>query len=232
MVYGGDGGEVGSEAGQDLGLDLFPATKPIRECELARGVHRKEGIGDDFEARESAFADVIGAAGNEPGDFHLGKCGDLRQTRQHKREAGVGSSGEAGDGFGEGVVEEDFVDDEGEVVAETESLQLVAFDGVRGMAGRVVGMDEQNGSGARGDASFEFCEVDPPAEVVKQRVGLEDDVVKAGEEVEERVTGLGDKYLITRVAEQPEEKAVSFAGAGCEDDVRGIDRGGVAGVVD
>ncbi len=220
-----------ADAGEELALDRFPAGQPARERVLNGGVHRKEGVGDDFESSERLGAECVGAERGDPADFHLRERGDFGEAGDDECEAGMFACGEAGDGIGQRIVEEDFVDDEGERVADAEFFEGAALGGRGGVAGGVVGMHEEDGPGAGGDAALELGEVDPPAEVVEERVGLEGDIVKGGEEVEERVARLGDEDLVTGVAEQAEEERVALACAGGEDKVGWIDLGIVRGVI-
>ena len=60
----------------------------------------------------------------------------------------------------------------------------------------LLGVDDDEGAGAGGDGAFELGEVDGPAVVEEERVGAEAHVVEVGEEVEERVAGLGDEDLV------------------------------------
>ena len=48
--------------------------------------------------------------------------------------------------------------------------------------------------------------------IVVERVFAEDDVVEAGDEVEERIAGAGGEDLVAGIAEQAEEEAIRLAG--------------------
>ena len=80
-------------------------------------------------------------------------------------------------------------------------------------------MNQQDGAGAGRDATLYFGEIDPPAEIVEQRVGLEVDIIESCEEVEERVAGLGYQNLVAWIAEQTEEEGISLTGTGRQDEV-------------
>ncbi len=119
----------------------------------------------------------------------------------------------------ERVVEEDFVDDEGQIVASAEGFERRALRLGGGVTGGVVGVDQQNGARAGCDATLELGEIDPPAEVVEERVRLQADIVEGGEEIEQRIAGLGDEDFVSGIAQQAKKKGVRFAGAGGEDQI-------------
>jgi len=77
------------------------------------------------------------------------------------RTSEIGGKGFAGLGI-EGKIEEDFVDDQGKIVFFAESVEACEFFGLNVGASGVVGMDEDNGSGARGNGAFEGLEIDEP----------------------------------------------------------------------
>jgi hypothetical protein len=255
---GVEGAEVFGAALADLALDGVALGEPGWEGVLDGGVHGEEGVGDDFEAGHGGLGDFCGAAGDDPGGLHLGEAADLADAGEDEGQAGVVAGGEAagageldrgcGGGFGRGfdrrfdggldrVVEEDFVDDEGDSLLRAEGFEGGAFVGGGEVAGRVVGVHEDDGAGAAGDGGAEGFEVDGPAGVgagirVKvEGVFAEDDVVELGDEVEEGVAGAGDEDLVAGVAEEAEEEAVGLAGAGGEADAVGGDVGGVIAIV-
>jgi hypothetical protein len=69
------------------------------------------------------------------------------------------------------------------------------------VAGGVVGVNENDGPGGRGDGAADAFRVDLPGVVVDERRGFEPDVIKCCEEVEEGVGGLGDNYFAAGIAE-------------------------------
>ena len=191
------------------------------ERKVSAMISRRQRAGDRGQGRSTTIQPT----------FIWGSAAILLKPLTTKVEARVRAGSEALDFAGEAVVEEDLVDDEREVVAGADSLELVALGTRGGVAGGVVGMDEDEGAGAGADAALELGEIDPPAEVLEQRVGIEADVVEIGEEVEEWIAGLRDQHGVSGIAEQAKEEAVRFAGAGGQDQVFGIDWGVVAGVV-
>ena len=82
------------------------------------------------------------------------------------------------------------------------------------MAGRVVRVHQHNGPSLRGDRPSESLRLNLPALVVDQRHRPDPHIVQHCEEVEERIARLRDEDLAARIAQQPEEEAVGFAGAG------------------
>lgn len=168
---------------------------------MGGGAEGEKGVGDDFEAVEGG-TDLRGGAGDgEPGEFHLRESGNFGEAAEGECE----DFGVAGEGFArrgvEWEIEEDFVDDESEIVFFAKCVEASEFFGLDVGAGRVVGMDEKNGPGAGCDSDFERLEIDEPAVGVGERVGLQLDVLEAGEKFEERVAGFGKKKFITGIAE-------------------------------
>ena len=99
------------------------------------------------------------------------------------------------------------------------------------MACWVVGVDESDGSGARRDSVAKVRKIDVPAVVVEEGIRNEADIADLGEEVEEGVAWPGDEDFVIGIAKQTEEEAVGLAGAGGKDDLIGLERGSVAGVI-
>ena len=58
--------------------------------------------------------------------------------------------------------------------------------------------------------------------IVEERIFAKLNIVELRNVVEERITGAGNEHLVARIAEEPKQKAVGFAGAGGETDV--VDR--------
>jgi len=92
-------------------------------------------------------------------------------------------------------------------------------------------MDDDEAAGAGGDGASYGLRIDLPALVVDERRGFEAHIVKGGEKVEERISGLCDEDFIAGIAEQAEEEAVRLAGAGGEQQLGGMEGHAVAGVV-
>ncbi len=67
-------------------------------------------------------------------------------------------------------------------------------------------------------------EIDLPAVIVKQRVGRQLHILQVGEELEQRITGLGHQDFIVGIAQQAKNVGVAFAGAGGKHQRLGIDR--------
>ena len=192
---------------------------------MRRGAKREVRVGDDFEALERGMHESGGAGDGDPGDFHLRECGDFGEAAESEGEC----ERVCGEGFVrlgvEGEVEEDFVGDEGEMVFQAESVKAVEFFGLHVGTGGVVGMNEKDGAGARGDGAFEGLKIDEPALGVLERVWDELDVLKAGEKFEQRVAGFGEKEFVTGICKQAENVGVGFAGAGGEEEGFGVDGG-------
>jgi hypothetical protein len=129
------------------------------------------------------------------------------------------------------VIEEDLVDDEGKGVLAADLREGFGLPGLGEVAGGVVGVHEDEGARFGREGAAETFGIDLPAVVIDERRGLEAHVIEVGEEVEERVGGLGNEDFVAGVEEQAEEKTVGLAGAGGEDDLLGIDLRAVAGVV-
>ena len=55
--------------------------------------------------------------------------------------------------------------------------------------------------------------------IMKQRIRHQSHVVQSGQEIEQRVAGLGDQNFLARIAEQAKEIAVRFARACREEDL-------------
>lgn len=229
-------GGVRSEKGLQLGAIFADAFEELpaqgmalgeerRESGLRRGTEGEIRVGDDFEAFEGG-ADKSGGTGDgEPGDLHLRKRGDFGKATQGEGKCqGVGGEGFARLGV-EREVEEDFVNDEGEMVFQAEGVQAVERFGLNVGASGIVGMNEKNGTGVRGDGAFEGMEIDEPAMGVFEGVGDELDVLEAGEKFEEGIAGLGEEEFITGITEQTEDVGVGFAGAGGKEEGFGINDG-------
>ena len=92
-------------------------------------------------------------------------------------------------------------------------------------------MDQNYGARLRRDGSAETLRVYLPAMVVNQRRITHPNVVKNGKVIEERVAGLWDHNFCSRIAEQPEQKAVGLTRTCRQDDLCWIEQGSVIFVV-
>jgi hypothetical protein len=92
------------------------------------------------------------------------------------------------------------------------------------MAGWVVRVYQYHGSGFRSNSPPEALRINLPTLVVYQWRRLDSHIVKHSEKVEKRIAWLRNKDLVARIAEETEEETVGLAGAGCENDLFGIER--------
>jgi len=115
-------GAIFADAGEDLRAEGVALGEESGECGLGGGAEGEIGVGDDFEALEGGADLGVGAGYRKPGDFHLGESGDFGEPAQGEGE----DFGVCGEGFArrgvEGEIEEDFVDDEREIVFFAESV--------------------------------------------------------------------------------------------------------------
>ena len=155
----------------------------------------------------------------------MGESGDFGEAAEGEGEdIGVGGKSFAGSGV-KGEIEEDFVDDEGEIVLFAKGIEAGEFFWLDVGAGGIVGMDEEDGAGARSDGVFEGLEIDEPAVGVGEGIGLQMDVLKAGEKFEEGIAGLGEEKFVAGIRKEAEDVGVGLAGAGGEEEGFGIDGG-------
>jgi hypothetical protein len=66
-------------------------------------------------------------------------------------------------------------------------------------------------------------DVNMPTVIVKELIGREADIIETRQKIEEGIARLGDQDLITRIAEKPEEKAISLARTCGKQKALGID---------
>ena len=107
------------------------------------------------------------------------------------------------------------------------------------MARRVIRVNHHDRACARGHVLPQRVQVETPAmvsvktstRVIQQRVRYELHIVNRRQQVEERITGLRDQHLVARIAEQPEEPAISLAGAGGEHNLFHVDARAMIGIV-
>ena len=163
-------GEVCRDTGADLGLEAVALGEPDGQGELDGSVHGEPCVGEDFEAGEGFRG--LRAGGENPGGFHLWEGADFAGAADDENGDAEVAGGKAGGVFGggaaESVVQEDFIHNEGEIVAAAECGEGEGFDVGGEVAGGVVGMDEDDGAGARGDGPGEAVEVELPAVVVDE----------------------------------------------------------------
>jgi hypothetical protein len=132
----------------------------------------------------------------------------------------------------EAVVEKNFVDDERERSnSRQRRASSAASHGLVKCPVGLFGCTTTIAAGAGGDRASYRLRIDLPALVVDERRGFEAHIVERGEKVEERISGLCDEDFIAGIAKQAEEEAVRLAGAGGEQQLVGIERHAVAGVV-
>ena len=99
----------------------------------------------------------------------------------------------------------------------TERLQPFPLARAGPVSRRVVGMHHQDRSCPRRNRPLQLAEIDPPAVIVKQRVGSQPHIIHIGQKVEERVARLRHQHLVARVAQQAKQKAIALACA-CRQD--------------
>src|SRR5437879_4992561 len=121
------------------------------------------------------------------------------------------------------IVEKDFVRDERNLARATELVESGGFFSFYIGAGGIVGMDNQDGPRRWMDFFSQCFQIDVPAVVVKKRVVHQADIVQVGQKLEQGIAGRRNQNFVIRIAEQAEEKRISLAGAGGEDDLRGIE---------
>ena len=155
----------------------------------------------------------------------MGESRDFGEAAEGEGEdIGVGGEGFARSGV-EREIEENFVDDESEVVFFAKGVEAVEFFGLDVGTRGIVGMDEENGASTGGNSVFEGLEIDEPAMSVGEGIGHEADILETGEKFEEGVAGLGKEKFIAGIREEAEGVRVGFAGAGGEKDGIGVDGG-------
>src|SRR5438874_3853640 len=120
------------------------------------------------------------------------------------------------------IVEKDFVRDERNFARGTELVEPGGFFSSYIGAGGIVGMDDQDGPRRWMDFFLQCFEINVPAVVVKKRVVHQLDIVEVGQKLEQQIAGRRNQNFVIRIAEQAEEKRISLAGAGGENDLRGI----------
>ena len=104
-------------------------------------------------------------------------------------------------------------------------VEASEFFGLDVGAGGIVGMDEENGAGSGGDGAFKGLEIDEPAVGVREGVGLEVNVLEAGEKFEEGVAGFGEEEFVAGIGKEAEGVGVGFTGAGGQEEGFGIEGG-------
>lgn len=144
-----EGGEIFSNASDKLLLKIVAQVQKGGEGELDGRVHGQIRIGDDFQPGEGVFLGAFGAAGDDPGGFHLREAGYFGDAAESKRErGGIGRERGARRAV-QCKIEEDFVGDQGEAARGTDFVQPRNFLRVCEMAGGVIGVNDDNGACAR-----------------------------------------------------------------------------------
>src|SRR5262249_13165223 len=127
-------------------------------------------------------------------------------------------------------IQENFIGDDGHVMAGADFVQLPYLCRFSEVASGIVGMYNDDPSRAWGDRLLQRMKINVPAVVVKERIANELHVLNICKEIKQRITRRGDQELVAGIAQQAEDKGVSLAGAGGEDQV--LDRDlGAAGLV-
>jgi hypothetical protein len=101
-------------------------------------------------------------------------------------------------------------------------LQTSEFVGLEKRSSGVVGIDDDDGSGAICDGGFESREVDMPGAVVTERILADANGLERGEEFEQRIRWARREDFVAGIAEQLEQVRVGFAGAGGEQNLVGM----------
>lgn len=246
----GDGGvergEIALDAGENLALDGCGVSEPCGQSDLNRRTDGEKCVGQNLKPIQCGFrsrfrSGVLNNRGwrsfsnGKPGEFHLRQAENLADAADDEdrngcraREERVGIGGV--NGF-KRVVEKDLIDDERKAVSAADFKERVRLSLAGEMAGRVVGMDEDDGAGARRDGGLQRGEIKLPAVVVDERRQDEANGLGVGQIVKERITGRGDENLVAGVAEQAKQKAVCLAGAGGQNDSSRIEGDVSPGVV-
>jgi hypothetical protein len=227
---------VGAELGLKMRKIYFYAGKELRaegvalgeesgEGGLGGGAERKICVGDDFKAVEGG-ADLSGGSGyGEPSNFHLGKSGDFGEAAEGEGEDFVVGRERFVCGRVKGEIEENFIDDEDEIMFFADGVEAGEFFGLDIGPGGVVWMDKENGAGARRDGGFEGLKIDEPAVGVGERVGLQKGVLEAAEKFKEWIAGFRKQEFVAGIRQEAEGVGVGFAGAGGEEEGFGVDGG-------
>ena len=117
---------------------------------------------------------------------------------------------------GESVVEKHLVDDQRQAMLPAQGFQRGPVRLPGKVPGGIIGVDDDNGPAARGDAAAQGLEVKMPAVIVEKLIGNQPHVVEPGQEIEEGIAWLANQHLVAGIAQQPEQEAVGLAGAGGE----------------
>ncbi len=127
----------------------------------------------------------------------------------------------------ESEIGEHFVGENGQA----EGLETLPFGALEVRASGIVGIHDDNGAGARRDGAGERGKIDVPDAVVAQGILAHGYGFHGGQVVEQRIGWARDQDFVAGVGEQLEQVAVSFAGAGSEQDTRSGDFDAALGVV-
>ena len=100
------------------------------------------------------------------------------------------------------IVQEDLIDNQRQPVPHADRFQSLALAHAGPVARWIVRMYHQDRSCARRNRPLQFALVDPPAVIVKERIGPQPHIVQIGQKVEERVARLRHQDLVAWVAQQ------------------------------
>src|SRR5262249_51463030 len=81
------------------------------------------------------------------------------------------------------------------------------------MPSRIIGMNHDQPTCLWRDGLLQCMKVDMPAMIVKQWIAYELHVIYICQKIKKRIAWRGNQNFIARIAEQPEDMGVSFAGA-------------------
>jgi len=87
------------------------------------------------------------------------------------------------------------------------------------VAGRIVGMDDDQPARAAGRSRGQSREINLPAVVIEQRIAHELDVAEIGQKIKQRIAGSRNKNFVARIAEQAKDERVRFAGSGSQNQI-------------
>ena len=151
-------------------------------------------------------------------------CGDFGEPAHGERQAAGDTCQRAGAVRvgGEAVVVEDFVGDEREFAFGAQADERVELGALHVRSGGIIGMDDDDSPRAIRDGSGDAFEVDGPRPVIGERILTDFDRIHGGKIIEQRVGRARHEHVVAGIGEQLEQVGVGFAGAGGEQDARGI----------
>ena len=99
---------------------------------------------------------------------------------------------------GKPIVEKDLIYDQRQPMLKAQRLDRSPLRVPGKVPGRIVGVDDHDRPGARGDAAAQRLEVKMPAMIVEKLIGYQPHIVQLGQEIEERIARLPDQHLVAR----------------------------------